>query len=222
MINVVIFLRNEFLFGENNMFSILNNKYLAVEGVIGVGKTTLVKKLSRYFSVPYYLEIVEGNPFLAKFYENMEKWAFQTQLFFLLSRFDQANEMKKTFIQGSGVISDYAFYKDYLFAKLNLKGDQFTLYEKVFDILKNQIMKPNLVVYLYADFETIMNRISLRDRSFERKISEEYISSLIAEYENYEKVFSGLDILRIDTSDLDFVKNENHFKYICKRILESI
>ncbi len=204
------------------MFSILNNKYIAVEGVIGVGKTTLVKKLSMSFSVPYYLEIVEENPFLFKFYEDMDKWAFQTQLFFLLSRFDQVNEIKKTFIQGSGVISDYVFYKDFLFASLNLKGDQFDLYNKVFNTLKNQIMKPDLIVYLYADFETIMNRIALRDRPFERKIKKEYILSLINEYENYDKVFSGIKTLRIDTTKMDFVKNKNDFEYIYSEILRSI
>ena len=204
------------------MFSILNNKYIAVEGVIGVGKTTLVKKLSMSFSVPYYLEIVEENPFLFKFYEDMDKWAFQTQLFFLLSRFDQANDIKKTFIQGSGVISDYAFYKDFLFAKLNLKGDQFDLYKKVFNTLKNQIMKPDLIVYLYADYETIMNRIALRDRPFERKIKKEYILSLINEYDNYNKAFSGIKVLRIDTTKMDFVKNKVDFEYICNEILVNI
>lgn len=200
------------------MFSKVSGKYIAIEGVIGVGKTTLVRNLSQKYSVPAVLEVVEENPFLPKFYENMERWSFQTQLFFLVSRFDQQSRVKKAAAQGQGVISDYTFYKDYLFASLTLKDDQFGLYSKIFNLLKGQVPKPDLIVYLYADTDVLMNRISLRDRPFERSMDKTYIEALGELYERYMTSDDGLPVLRIDTTKLDFVRNSEDLNRVFQRI----
>jgi len=200
------------------MFSKLSGKYVSVEGVIGVGKTTLVQTLSRKYTMPTVLEVVEENPFLVRFYEDMERWAFQTQLFFLISRFDQQSKVKKAASQGQGVVSDYAFIKDHLFASLNLKGEQLRLYEKIFNALKEQVLHPDLIVYLYADVDTLMNRIALRDRPFERRMDRTYISILSDAYENYMKNVAESQVLRIDTSNIDFVRNPEDLKRVFERI----
>ncbi|RAM63337.1 deoxyadenosine kinase [Mesotoga sp. SC_3PWM13N19] len=200
------------------MFSKVSGKYVSVEGVIGVGKTTLVKLLSQKYTMPTVLEVVEENPFLTNFYEDMDRWAFQTQLFFLISRFDQQSLLKKAASQGQGVISDYAFVKDHLFASLTLKGEQLRLYEKIFNALKEQVLHPDLIVYLYADVDTLMNRIALRDRPFERRMDRTYISMLSDAYENYMKDVTESQVLRIDTSNIDFVRNPEDLKKVFERI----
>ena len=200
------------------MFSKVSGKYVSVEGVIGVGKTTLVKLLSQKYTMPTVLEVVEENPFLTNFYEDMDRWAFQTQLFILISRFDQQSLLKKAASQGQGVISDYAFVKDHLFASLTLKGEQLRLYEKIFNALKEQVLHPDLIVYLYADVDTLMNRIALRDRPFERRMDRTYISMLSDAYENYMKDVTESQVLRIDTSNIDFVRNPEDLKKVFERI----
>jgi deoxyguanosine kinase len=204
------------------MFSKASGKYIVVEGVIGVGKTTLVRYLSRKYSMPLVLEVVEENPFLPKFYEDMDRWAFQTQLFFLVSRFDQQSVVKKAAMQGLGVVSDYTFYKDQLFASLTLKDEQLGLYNKIFKVLKDQILEPDLIIYLYADVDVLMNRIALRDRPFERTMDRVYISLLSDAYENYLSSDTGLPVLRIDTSNIDFVRNETDLQEIFNRIEASL
>ena len=204
------------------MFSKASGKYIVVEGVIGVGKTTLVRYLSRKYSMPLVLEVVEENPFLPKFYEDMDRWAFQTQLFFLVSRFDQQSVVKKAAMQGLGVVSDYTFYKDQLFASLTLKDEQLGLYNKIFKVLKDQILEPDLIIYLYADVDVLMNRIALRDRPFERTMDRVYISLLSDAYENYLSSDTGLPVLRIDTSNIDFVRNERDLQEIFNRIEASL
>ncbi|HNU24164.1 MAG TPA: deoxynucleoside kinase [Mesotoga sp.] len=200
------------------MFSKVSGKYVSVEGVIGVGKTTLVKLLSQKYTMPTVLEVVEENPFLTNFYEDMDRWAFQTQLFFLISRFDQQSLLKKAASQGQGVISDYAFVKDHLFASLTLKGEQLRLYEKIFNALKEQVLHPDLIVYLFAEVDILMNRIALRDRPFERRMDRTYISMLSDAYENYMKDVTESQVLRIDTSNIDFVRNPEDLKKVFERI----
>ena len=195
------------------MLSKLTGKYLAVEGVIGVGKTTLVRYLSRQYFLPTVLEVVEENPFLGKFYEDMDRWAFQTQLFFLLSRFDQQTDLAKKLKEGAGIVSDYIFEKDHLFASLTLKDEQKMLYERIFGLLREQVPKPDLVIYLYASVDVLMSRISLRDRPFERSMSRNYIELLTDTYEAFFENFKDTEVLRVDTTNLDFVKNERDLKY---------
>ncbi|AKI96925.1 deoxyadenosine kinase [Kosmotoga pacifica] len=200
------------------MLTKLTGKYLAVEGVIGVGKTTLVRYLSRRYFLPTVLEVVEENPFLEKFYEDMDRWAFQTQLFFLLSRFNQQTELAKKLKEGAGAVSDYIFEKDHLFASLTLKDDQKMLYEKIFNLLREQVPKPELIIYLYASVDVLMSRITLRDRSFERSMDRNYIELLADAYENFFEKFNDVPVLKIDTTDLDFVKNEQDLKFIFEQI----
>lgn len=200
------------------MLSKLTGKYIAVEGVIGVGKTTLVRFLSRHYFLPTVLEVVEENPFLGKFYEDMERWAFQTQLFFLLSRFDQQTDLSKKLMKGAGIVSDYIFEKDHLFASLTLKDEQIMLYERIFGLLKEQVPKPDLVVYLYASVDVLMSRITLRDRPFERRMDRSYIELLVDTYEAFFEKFTDTPVLRIDTTNIDFVKNEHDLNTIFELI----
>ncbi|OAA31196.1 deoxyadenosine kinase [Kosmotoga arenicorallina S304] len=200
------------------MLSKLTGKYIAVEGVIGVGKTTLVRFLSRRYFLPTVLEVVEENPFLGKFYEDMDRWAFQTQLFFLLSRFDQQNDLARKLKEGAGIVSDYIFEKDHLFASLTLKDEQKMLYERIFGLLKEQVPKPDLVIYLYASVDVLMSRITLRDRPFERSMDRSYIELLADTYEAFFEKFTNTPVLRIDTTNIDFVKNEHDLNFIFELI----
>ncbi len=190
--------------------------YISVEGVIGVGKTTLSRMLSERMKFRPMLEIVEENPFLASFYADMERWAFQTQLFFLLSRYSQQSEITKA-IKNEDVVSDYIFEKDRLFAELNLSGDQLELYERVFDILDSKVSKPDLIVYLRASVGTIMKRIAMRDRVFERDMDVKYISKLANAYEGFFARYSG-NFLTVNADEIDFVQNETHFDLILSKM----
>lgn len=204
------------------MFTRFRGKYVAVEGVIGVGKTTLVRYLSQEYALPSVLEVVEENPFLSKFYEDMERWAFQTQLFFLVSRFDQQEKLKKTLQMGMGAVSDYIFDKDRLFASLTLRGEHLDLYERIFRLLKSHTPTPDLVVYLYADIDVLMERIALRDRPFERSMDRGYISTLADAYESFFGNYTCAPVLKIDTTDMDFVRNHSDLKEIYTLIEERL
>ncbi len=193
------------------------NVYICIEGVIGVGKTTLARMLSEKCEAMAALEVVEENPFLANFYADRERWAFQTQLFFLLSRYSQQNELSKMLKSGKRVISDYIFQKDRLFAKMNLSGDQLELYDKVFEILDSKVSTPDLVIYLRASLETLMKRIALRDRVFERNIDKGYISSLIRAYDDFFDEYGG-KFITIDADTVDFVQNSEDLERVIEEI----
>src|SRR5512147_619909 len=196
--------------------------YVAIEGVIGVGKTTLARLLQNSLDAEILLEVFEENPFLSDFYSDRERYAFQTQIFFLLSRYHQqrrtVHEMLGT---GKNLIADYTFAKDALFAQINLKGDELDMYYKVHEALAEKIQKPDLLVYLQADTDTLMQRIALRDRPYERSMERSYIAELSAAYEDF---FSGHDgpSLRIDTTLLNIVQNPGHLKLIENRIREAL
>ncbi len=191
--------------------------YICIEGVIGVGKTTLARTLSEKCEAMAALEVVEENPFLANFYADRERWAFQTQLFFLLSRYSQQNELSKMLKSGKKVISDYIFQKDRLFAKMNLSGDQLELYDKVFEILDSKVSTPDLVIYLRASLETLMKRIALRDRVFERNIDKGYISSLIRAYDDFFNEYGG-KFITIDADTVDFVQKSEDLERVIEEI----
>ncbi len=194
--------------------------YICVEGVIGVGKTTLARMISDEFGFLPFLEVVEENPFLANFYQDRERWAFQTQLFFLLSRYSQQNELSKILDSGKNAVSDYMFDKDRIFARMNLVGDQMDLYDKVFDILDSKVSKPDLVLYLKASIETLMKRIAMRDRVFERNMDKGYISSLITAYDEFFENYQG-NFITINADEVDFVQNKEDFHFILSKIKES-
>jgi deoxyadenosine/deoxycytidine kinase len=180
--------------------------YIAIEGVIGVGKTTLARLLKPRFEAEVLLEVFEENPFLARFYQDRERFAFQTQTFFLLSRFQQQNEAIPAALGIRNLISDYCFDKNKIFARLTLSGDELEMYERVQDILGARIPLPDLVVYLRANVESVMTRIAIRDRSYERTMDREYIAALSLAYERYYRTFTAAPVLEIETDALDFVR----------------
>ncbi|MBE7434329.1 MAG: deoxynucleoside kinase [Anaerolineales bacterium] len=198
--------------------------YIAIEGVIGVGKTTLARLLQPAFEAEVLLEVFEENPFLSDFYADRARYAFQTQIFFLLSRYrQQNNNVPDLLAAGKSLISDYTFSKDALFAGINLKGDELEMYHKVHEALGEKIPKPDLIVYLQATTDTLMGRIAFRDRPYERQMERAYIDELNLAYENFfSKTLDRAPVLKIDTNDLNIVQNVEHIKLIENRIRETL
>jgi deoxyguanosine kinase len=199
--------------------------YLAIEGVIGVGKTTLARMLQPAFEAALLLEIFEENPFLSDFYADRERYAFQTQIFFLLSRYhQQRRSVPDVLVREENLIADYTFDKDGLFASINLRGDELEMYYRVHEALAEKIPQPDLIVYLRASTEILMRRIALRDRSYERNMERDYIDELNRAYELYFAssraggYHPSAPILLIDTNHLDFVHNFNHLKLVEEQI----
>jgi deoxyguanosine kinase len=183
--------------------------YIAIEGVIGVGKTTLARMLQPRFEAELQLEVFEENPFLADFYGDRERYAFQTQIFFLLSRYHQQRKSVREMISnGTHLITDYTFDKDALFAGINLSGDELEMYYRVHEALGEKVQLPDLIVYLQADTTVLMQRIAMRDRTYERNMETAYIEQLNQAYnDNYRHHYQGPPVLEICTNELDFVKN---------------
>jgi deoxyguanosine kinase len=198
--------------------------YFAIEGVIGVGKTTLARMLQSSFDAELVLEVFEENPFLSNFYTDRARYAFQTQIFFLLSRYhQQRRNINERLESAKAVISDYTFEKDALFARINLKGDELDMYYTVQEALAEKISPPNLVVYLRANTETLMHRIAQRDRSFERSMESQYIDQLNKSYDDYYLGASHTSpVLVIQTDELDFVSRSMDFEIIKARIEEAL
>jgi deoxyguanosine kinase len=198
--------------------------YIAIEGVIGVGKTTLARLLQPAFDADLLLEVFEENPFLSDFYGDRERYAFQTQIFFLLSRYHQQRRGVKTILEtGKSLLSDYTFAKDSLFARINLRGDELEMYKRVHEALAEKIVMPDLLVYLCASTDVLMQRIALRDRSYERNMERDYIEELNRAYEEFfSRPYDGTPVLTIDTNSLDFVHFPEHLRLIENRIREAI
>ncbi|MCC6260156.1 MAG: deoxynucleoside kinase [Anaerolineales bacterium] len=198
--------------------------YIAIEGVIGVGKTTLARLLQSAFNAEILLEVFEENPFLSDFYADRARYAFQTQIFFLLSRYHQQNNnVPQILAAEKSLIADYTFAKDALFAQINLSGDELNMYHKVHAALGEKIPKPDLLVYLQADSETLMQRIALRDRPYERQMERAYIHELNLAYEDFfSKPFEHTPVLKIDSNELNVVQNAEHLKYVENRIRETL
>jgi deoxyguanosine kinase len=198
--------------------------YIAIEGVIGVGKTTLARLLAPAFQAELLLEVFEENPFLSDFYSDRQRYAFQTQIFFLLSRYHQQRRGVTSILQtGKSLISDYTFAKDSLFARINLHGDELDMYGRVHEALAEKITHPDLLVYLRADPNTLMQRIAMRDRSYERNMERSYIEELNAAYEKFfSEPYDSTPVLTIDTDPLDFVHHSEHLRHIENRIREAL
>ena len=192
--------------------------YIAIEGVIGVGKTTLARLLQPLFGAQLLLEVTDKNPFLSDFYADRERYAFQTQIFFLLSRYRQQYDVLPRLLHQTTAIGDYTFAKDRLFARLNLRGEELATYERLYTALAEKLPRPNLVVYLYADTPVLLHRIAARDRAYERSISVDYIERLRLAYETFFAESADSPTLRIDTNRLDPLRHPEHLADIEQRI----
>lgn len=197
-----------------------NAMYISIEGVIGVGKTTLARLLQDEFQAELQLEVFEENPFLSNFYADRARYAFQTQIFFLLSRYHQQNRNVPDVLQrGKNLITDYTFAKDALFARINLEGDELEMYYRVHDALAEKIPRPDLVVYLSAETRVLMERIALRDRPYERNMEESYIATLNEAYEDFfDNYFQGVPVLRVDTNHLNIISRREDLEQVIAQI----
>ncbi len=197
--------------------------YIAIEGAIGVGKTTLSRLLSSRFQADLLLEVFEENPFLADFYADRDAYAFQTQIFFLLSRYHQQQEVPSALSSGNNLIADYTFEKDALFARLNLDGDELDTYFSVHNALAEKLPLPDLIVYLQAETSVLMQRIAQRDRPYERNMDPEYIRNLNEAYDMFYRTdYTGPPVLRINTNKLNYVAREKDLDLVETRIRQSL
>lgn len=198
--------------------------YISIEGVIGVGKTSLARLLQERLQAEVLLEVFEENPFLSKFYEDRARYAFQTQIFFLLSRYHQQNQTVPDVLNaGKNLITDYTFAKDALFARINLEGDELDMYFNVHDALAEKIPLPELIVYLRADTQVLMQRIAQRDRPYERSMETDYIQQLNAAYEDFfDNYYQGVPVLRIDTNALNIISDPGALDSVEKQIRNAL
>ncbi len=192
--------------------------YIAVDGVIGVGKTALAERLATRLKAKLVLEEVEENPFIDRFYQDIRAHAFQTQLFFLLSRHKQQQELRQTGLFEQAVVSDYLFEKDRVFAALNLSEHEMSLYDKIYRLLVKDIARPDVVVYLQARTEVVLARIRQRGRPFEAGIEPEYLDSLSDAYNHFFMHYDATPVLIVNTERLDFVANNEDFEELFKAI----
>jgi deoxyadenosine/deoxycytidine kinase/NTP pyrophosphatase (non-canonical NTP hydrolase) len=192
--------------------------FIAIEGVIGVGKTTLARLMRDSLQAELLLEVFEENPFLSDFYADRDRYAFQTQIFFLLSRYRQQARVIESTLAHAALISDYSFAKDRLFAHLNLAGDELEMYERVHTVLAEKIPQPDLVVYLRAEVDTLMERIATRDRPYERTMSRDYITDLRNAYERFFAAYPDAPVLAVDTDELNWVSDPQALSSVLGRV----
>ena len=193
---------------------------IVIEGVIGVGKTSLSRLLSESLDAELNLEVVEENPFLPRFYEDRDAHAFVTQMFFLLSRYKQQQSLTQMDLFGRRVVSDYLFAKDRIFANITLGDDELRLYEHVADVLQERIPRPDVVVYLQASTEELLRRIDWRGRAYERDMDPEYIQTLNEAYNYFFFHYNETPLLVVNCNDLDFVRNRSHYEDLLSQIVE--
>jgi deoxyadenosine/deoxycytidine kinase len=192
-------------------------RHVAIDGPIGVGKTSLVELLARRFHGTKILEDVD-NPFLGEFYKKKTGSAFQTQLFFLLSRYQQQREIAQIDLFTNLVLADYHFPKDKIFACLNLDDSELLIYDKLYSLLADSVPKPDLVLYLQGSLETCMKRIKKRSRSIEKGITPEYLAQLIEAYNYYFYHYEETPLLVVDTNEIDFVNQHADFEDLVAQI----
>ena len=192
----------------------MNHRYIAIEGNIGAGKTTLSQLLSKHYNAKLVLEEFAENPFLTKFYENPKQYAFPLELFFLAERFKQQQELiKKNDLFQDLFVSDYLFTKCLLFAKVNLPDEEFRLFQKMFDVFSQQLTSPDILIYLHAPVNTLQGNIKKRNRKFEQAIPDDYLFRIQETYTSYIKQHQ-IKTIYIDASNADFIYNEAHLKVI--------
>lgn len=196
--------------------------YIVIEGVIGVGKTSLATILAKHLQCPVALEDVDSDRvklFLSNFYANRDQYAFQTEVFFLLNRYRQQQSVVKPALAHTDLVGDYLFAKTRLFAGLNLRDAELDLFNQIYEALANQTPLPTLVVYLSASIDTLMARIYQRDRSFERTMDRAYIADLARLYDSFFQSYQSAPVLTINTDNLDFVRDSSAHQTLVTRIL---
>ena len=193
-------------------------RYIVVEGPIGVGKTSLAKRLAAEFHARSVFEKVEENPFLTKFYEDRESYAFQAQIFFLLSRYQQQRELIQQDLFSQNAVSDYLFAKDRIFATLNLSSEEITLYKQLYQLLDPRVPKPDLVVYLQARPDVLYKRVKKRDKKFDKEVTPEYLTEVARAYNEFFFRYDESPLLAINTSDIDFMASSEDLADLIKEI----
>jgi len=201
--------------------------FITVEGPIGIGKTTLSKAISDHFQFAILREIVDENPFLGKFYKDIEEWSFQTEMFFLCNRYKQLEDINKKYLNKQlPVVADYHIFKNLIFAQRSLKEEQYEKYLNIFDILTNDMPVPNMVIYLHASLDTLLTRIQKRGRDIEKNISPLYLEQLSIDYHQFMQRFKekhpDVTVLQFNGDELDFVKNKDDLQIIIKQIEEQL
>jgi deoxyguanosine kinase len=194
-------------------------RYIVIDGPIGVGKTSLATLLAPELNARLIFERAEENPFLTDFYHDPARFRFQTQIFFLMSRFAQQEEFSQHDLFNQVTISDYLFAKDRIFAYLNLNDHELALYEQIYKMIEPKVVRPDLVIYLQADTETILRRIKQRARPFEKDVSRDYIEAVNDAYSHYFFRYTETPLLVINTSDIDFVHNPQDLDDLIREIL---
>lgn len=201
--------------------------FIAVEGPIGIGKTSLAKKISTYFDFHLLEEIVDENPFLDKFYENISEWSFQTEMFFLCNRYKQMEDTENNFLKkNKPVVADYHIAKNMIFARRTLNDVQLEKYEQIYRILTKDMPLPNILIYITGSLETLLERIKKRGREMEKNIDPEYLRQLSADYEvfmdQFEKDHPEVPVIRINGDDYDFIENQDDLENILARVDETL
>ncbi len=196
-------------------------RHIAIEGVIGAGKTSLARRLAGILPAKLVVEKFEENPFLAKFYEDAQRYAFQTQLFFLLSRFKQQQDLVQADLFHRFLITDYIFEKDKIFAYLNLEDDELKLYETVISAIEHTVPTPDLVVYIQSSVQRLLSNIHIRGREFERNMSEQYIRDLNEAYNYFFFRYKAAPLLIVNATQIDFVNNETDFQDLLREIFRT-
>jgi len=198
--------------------STIEPRFIAVEGAIGAGKTSLVNLLGENYGARLILEETESNPFISKFYEDKEAYSFQTQVFFLLSRYNQYMQLAQRDLFNSVVVIAYLFQRDKVFARLNLEDHEYNLYEQIFSLIDAKTPKPDLVIYLQASTEVLQERVAKRGRDYEAFIDPDYLDSVNKAFNNFFFYYSETPLLVINTNDIDFVEKKCDLDELIKKI----
>ncbi|GAF14524.1 deoxyadenosine kinase [Bacillus sp. JCM 19046] len=197
----------------------MTTPFICIEGVIGVGKTTLTKAIAKHFQVDCLLEIVEENPYLEKFYEDMDAWSFQTEMFFLCNRVKQLEDIHPLLLQGRPVVSDYHLTKNVLFARRTLQLKKWKQYERIYQILNESLPQASVIIYLKASVDTLMERIQHRGRAFELKIDRDYIAQLASDYdEAMNTLKTHTTVITIETDHLNVIDNQADLNFIIDQV----